>query len=247
MPRRRRPRCKTFLGSGGSGSGIAVDSSGNAYVSGWTYSKDFPTTGNAIQPHKNPTKFQNGCGTNSDAFVTTLNAIGSGLLFSTYLGGNGDDYGYGIALDSAGNTYVTGATNSTNFPTTSGALQTSASNAFVFKIDPPAGGGTSLPSGVVPSNSPAMANTGNPPGQGSEGQPNVSLTDPLFALLGDNLGSTASQSDWQTLLADWSSVDSALLSRFEALWGAKAGTANAAQQSWLRDLLFASLASSNAV
>jgi hypothetical protein len=228
----------TYLGGNGTdgGSGIAVDSSGNAYATGWTWSTNFPTL--------NPIQSKNAGG--SDAFETTLNATGSGLLSSTYLGGSGNDYGYGIALDSAGNAYVTGQTTSTNFPTTAGALQTSASNAFVFKIDPPAGG-TSSPSGVIPSNSPATVNAGSPPGQGSNGQPKVSLTDQLFTLLGDNIGSTASQTDWQTLLADWSSVDSALLSRFEALWGAKAGIANAAQENWLRDLLFASLASSNAV
>jgi hypothetical protein len=120
----------TYLGGNGldGGASIAVDSSGNAYVTGWTWSTNFPTA--------NPIQSSNG-GT-ADAFVTTLNSTGSGLLFSTYLGGSGYDYGYGIAVDSSGNAYVTGATYTGAFPTTSGALQTGASNAFVLKIDPPA-------------------------------------------------------------------------------------------------------------
>ncbi len=60
-----------------------------------------------------------------DAFVAKLNASGSALLYGTYLGGNSDDSGNGIAVDGAGNAYVTGQTYSTNFPTTAGTLQTS--------------------------------------------------------------------------------------------------------------------------
>ena len=67
------------------------------------------------------------------------------LSYSTYLGGNNDDYGYGIAVDGSGNAYVTGITNSTNFPTTTGAFQTSLGggncNAFVTKLN---AGGTAL-------------------------------------------------------------------------------------------------------
>jgi hypothetical protein len=106
----------TFLGGsvgqyGDSGHGIAVDSSGNAYVTGGTYSTDFPT--------KNP--IQATCAScssgASDAFVAELNAGGTALVYSTYLGGNWFDWGYGIAVDSYGNAYVTGLTQSTNFPT----------------------------------------------------------------------------------------------------------------------------------
>jgi len=99
----------TYLGGSNydSGTSIAVDSSGNAYVTGYTYSTDFPTM-NALQ------------GTTAgsgDVFVAKLNPTGSALVYSTYLGGSGIDYGYGIAADASGNAYVTGFTCSTNFPT----------------------------------------------------------------------------------------------------------------------------------
>src|SRR6202040_1100021 len=99
----------TYLGGSGGdvGSGIAVDSSGNAYVTGSTSSNNFPT----VSP------FQGATGGAGDAFVTKLNAAGAGLLYSTYLGGSSNDDGSGIALDSSGNAYVTGSTNSMNFPT----------------------------------------------------------------------------------------------------------------------------------
>ena len=99
----------TYLGGSGADSGysLAVDAAGNAYVTGYTYSVDFPTQ-NASQPTN---------GGNSDAFVTKLNAAGAALLYSTYLGGSGHEQGAGIALDAIGNAYVTGATTSTNFPT----------------------------------------------------------------------------------------------------------------------------------
>jgi Beta-propeller repeat len=126
------PVYATYLGGDAfdGGAGIAVDSVGNAYVTGSTSSSNFPTV-NAIQPT---------LGGGSDAFVTKVNPLGSGLVYSTYLGGSSDDSGGGIALDSLPipNAYVTGRTLSTNFPTTSGAFQTSygggASDAFVTKI-----------------------------------------------------------------------------------------------------------------
>ncbi|MHB8626219.1 MAG: SBBP repeat-containing protein [Aggregatilineales bacterium] len=105
----------TYLGGSGTdqGFGIAVDAGGNAYVTGITGSKDFPTTPNVYQ-----TKF----GGASDAFVTILNPAGSALVASTYLGGSGSDYGTGIAFDASGNVYVVGATTG-SFPTTPDALQ----------------------------------------------------------------------------------------------------------------------------
>jgi len=104
----------TYLGSGGN-PGIAVDAAGNAYVTGFTGSSNFPTTAGAFQP-----AFGGG---GSDAFVTKLNPTGSALVYSSYLGGNSVERGIGIALDTAGNAYVTGYTGSTNFPTTQGAFQ----------------------------------------------------------------------------------------------------------------------------
>jgi hypothetical protein len=109
------------------GYGIAVDSAGNAYVTGYTESANFPTA--------NPRQSANGGG--RDAFVAKLNAAGSVLAYSTYLGGSNDDYGYGIAVDSAGNAYVTGYTNSTNFPTANPlqAANGGSVDAFVAKLN----------------------------------------------------------------------------------------------------------------
>jgi len=96
------------------GNAIAVDAAGSAYVTGYTYSMDFPTTPGAFHPTP---------GVVADAFVTKLNLDGSGLAYSTYLGGSGGDAGYAIAVDAGGNAYVTGSTGSVNFPTTPGAFQ----------------------------------------------------------------------------------------------------------------------------
>src|ERR1019366_5431218 len=106
----------TYLGGSGDagGNSIAVDSAGNASVTGGTYYGDFPTTPGAFQTVCNGGA---GCSNYSAAFVTKINPTGSALVYSTYLGGSGDDGGTGIAVDSAGNTYVTGNTWSTDFPT----------------------------------------------------------------------------------------------------------------------------------
>jgi Bacterial Ig-like domain (group 3)/Beta-propeller repeat len=121
----------TYLGGSGgdSGMGIAVDSTGNAYVTGNTYSTDFPTTPGAFQTAL--------AGGYYDAFVTKVNPTGSALVYSTYLGGNGDDSGNSIAVDSASNAYVTGYTDSTNFPTKNPLQATYGGNgdAFVAKIN----------------------------------------------------------------------------------------------------------------
>jgi len=88
---------------------IAVDDEGNVYVTGHSSSTDYPTTANALQPDFG--------GGGSDAVVTKLNANGSALLYSSYLGGSSGDKGYGIAMDVSGNVYVTGETASSDFPT----------------------------------------------------------------------------------------------------------------------------------
>jgi hypothetical protein len=108
--------------------GIAIDSGFNVYVSGQTLSNDFPVQ-NAAQPAS---------GGYYDAFVTKLNSAGSALIYSTYLGGNDWEAGFAIALDSLGNAYVTGLTNSNNFPTSANAFQTiygGNGDAFVAKIN----------------------------------------------------------------------------------------------------------------
>jgi len=117
----------TYLGGSGneSGSGIAVDAARNAYLTGHTSSPDFPTTPGAFQ------RTYGGSDSRpvfeGDAFVTKLNPTGSALVYSSYLGGSSEDQGLDIAVDSAGNAWVTGSTFSTNFPTTADAFRTSAS------------------------------------------------------------------------------------------------------------------------
>jgi len=131
----------TYLGGAiaDRGQAIAVDIAGNAYVTGLTFSKDFPTTPVAFQSTPNLLAGNN-------AFVTKLNPLGSALVYSTYLGGISRDHATGIAVDAAGNAYVTGNTSSVQFPTTPGAYQTTfggsndvliyQGDAFVVKLDP---------------------------------------------------------------------------------------------------------------
>jgi len=118
----------TFLGGTylDEGRGIAVDSAGNAYVTGDTYSADFPTA-NAFQPSLGSVLG------NEHAFVTVLNPAGSGLVYSTYLGGKGGDSGYGIAVDASGSAYVTGVAGP-NFPLLN-AFQATPGYTFVTKFN----------------------------------------------------------------------------------------------------------------
>jgi hypothetical protein len=127
----------TYLGGSARdvGHGIAVDADGNVYVTGYTDSSNFPITPGAFQPSYGDSVFRD------DAFVTKLDPTGSALVYSSYLGGNSSDVGSGIAVDSAGNAYLTGYTASTDFPTTPGAFQpTYGGNnnyvAFVTKVNP---------------------------------------------------------------------------------------------------------------
>lgn len=126
----------TYLGGSGSisagapspfsdeANAIAINSAGNAYVTGTTDSSDFPITNNAFQ---NINRGQN-------VFVTEFNQTGSELFFSTFLGGTGSDIATGIALGIAGEIFVTGSTDSDDFPVTSGAFQTSGSGTFVSEL-----------------------------------------------------------------------------------------------------------------
>jgi sugar lactone lactonase YvrE len=138
-------------GAGEAGYGIAVDTAGEAYVTGYTFSSDFPASGYQ-QVNRGIANIA------ANAFVSKLSATGTGLVGSTYLGGtgrtigngnsdldatdNGDD-GIGVALDASGDAYVIGVTLSTDFPTTPGAYQATnkaaaniATNVFVSKLDP---------------------------------------------------------------------------------------------------------------
>jgi len=143
----------TFLG-GSSGdqnyaAGIALDALGNAYVTGTTGAPDFPHTPNAVQPS---------LAGGSDAFVTVLNTTGTALLYSSFLGGGNLDQGYGIAVDAVGDAYVTGYTESVDFPVTAFAVQftlnpggaSGPADAFVTKAALAGGQALSL-SSILPS------------------------------------------------------------------------------------------------
>lgn len=136
----------TYLGGeqDDEGRAIAVDRSGNVYLAGKTYSGNFPTTPGAVQ-----TVLRG----RADVFVSKLSPDGGRLLYSTYLGGEGDDYknlgddeANGVAVDSAGNAYVTGVAESLQFPTTPGAFQSInpagdprfSLNVFAAKLNPSA-------------------------------------------------------------------------------------------------------------
>jgi len=101
----------TYLGGSASDNGLAicVDGFGNAYITGFTQSDDFPK--------KN--KYQGYQG-NADVFVTKMNISGNGLVYSTYLGGSNDEFGWGIAADGSGDVYIAGSTTSSDFPTQGG-------------------------------------------------------------------------------------------------------------------------------
>src|SRR5688572_8189874 len=125
----------TYLGGEGQdddlGGGIAVDAAGNAYVAGHTKSLQFPTTAGAFQPAYG--------GGLWDGFVAKLNANGSALVYSTYLGGSGFDQIVALALGDRGDAYVTGRTGASNFPVTSGAFQGAPGggiDAFVTRLHP---------------------------------------------------------------------------------------------------------------
>nr|MDJ0924861.1 DNRLRE domain-containing protein [Acidimicrobiia bacterium] len=106
---------------------VAVDASGNAYITGHTQMSSFPTT---VGPHGTPGSFA--------IMVTKLSADGSSIVYSTYVGGSGPDAGDAIEVDGSGNAYVSGDTNSSNFPTANGfdTSHTGSYDAVLFKLDP---------------------------------------------------------------------------------------------------------------
>ncbi|MGH9352836.1 MAG: SBBP repeat-containing protein, partial [Terriglobia bacterium] len=174
----------TFLGGleADAGQAIAVDSAGEAVVTGFTLSTNFPTQ----------SPLQGGSGGGGDAFVAKLNAAGSSLVYSTYLGGSGEDRGLGVAVDAAGDAFVAGSTQSPVFPTTQGAYQTQpggGTDAFVAELNP---AGSQLlystllgGSGNDQANGIALDSAGNAYVVGSTSSPNFPTANPLQVALGD--------------------------------------------------------------
>jgi photosystem II stability/assembly factor-like uncharacterized protein len=117
----------TLLGGSGVASGIAVDSFGQAYVAGGTSSTDFPTTPGAFQRVYG--------GGQTDAFITKLNADGSSLVYSTYIGGGAQDACAGISIDDSGNAYLVGSTTSNSFPVTNALQHTNATDLALKSND----------------------------------------------------------------------------------------------------------------
>jgi len=122
----------TFIGGSADDyvNAITIDSSGNVFVAGGTFSSDYPTTSGTYDTTHNA---------DQDVFVSKLDSNLSGLLSSTFIGGSADDYVNAITIDSSGNVFVAGDTGSTDYPTTSGAYDTTynggVEDAFVSKLD----------------------------------------------------------------------------------------------------------------
>jgi hypothetical protein len=155
----------SYLGGGGSdtANGIAVDSSGNAFITGQTTSTNFPTIQGAYKTSLSGAQ---------NAFVSEVNAAATTLVYSTYLGGRGSDAGNGIAIDGNDNAYVTGSTSSSDFPTLNGFQSIYAgktSNAFLTEIK--TGGGSLVYSTYLGGSG---ADSGN--GIALDGSNNVYLT-----------------------------------------------------------------------
>ena len=135
----------TYLGGASNdyATAITVDSSGSAYVTGYTSSVNFPVTPGAYQSSCAGT-----CSANAmDAFVTKLNSTGTALVYSTYLGGTANDYGYGIAVDASGDAFIAGTTYSSNFPITAGSFQQkcgggscASGDGFITEVNPTGSG-----------------------------------------------------------------------------------------------------------
>ncbi|WP_432664180.1 SBBP repeat-containing protein [Wukongibacter baidiensis] len=173
----------TYLGGNANDAGldIALDNTGSAYVTGFTFSGNFPTTAGA---------FQTAIGGNNDAFVTKLNPSGTGLIYSTYLGGSGTDAGLGIAVDNTGSAYVTGQTSSLNFPLMNPIQPVigGSIDAFVTKINP---AGTALiystylgGSGFDEGFGIAVDNTGSAYVTGRTDSANFPLMNPIQPVIG---------------------------------------------------------------
>jgi hypothetical protein len=119
----------TYIGGSGADEAhsIAVDAGGNAYITGFTQSNDFPVVNG----------FQRSRAGGQDAYILKLNSFGTGIVFSSFLGGTGDDRGMGIALDAANNAYITGVTSSNDFPAVNAYQKTNAggfADGFITKV-----------------------------------------------------------------------------------------------------------------
>jgi Beta-propeller repeat len=205
--------------------GVAVDSVGNAYIIGRTSSADFPVTPSALQSaYKGGT-----CGELlhfpcTDIFVSKISPLGNSLVYSTYLGGSLGEINGGIAVDSQGNAYLTGATNSSDFPTTQGALQTAigggacelgvvpCSDAFLSKISPQ--GNTLLYSTYLGGNSDdsgsgiALDTTGNVNLTGRTDSTNFPTANPVQA---ENQGGTDSNFGFDAFITKFNATGTALV------------------------------------
>jgi uncharacterized protein (TIGR03437 family) len=115
----------TYLGSLGTSSMIVLDASGDAYVTGSTRSNQFPTTAGVLDPQ---------AGVEADVFVSALNPLGTGLLLSTYLGGSGNDAPTGLAIDANGDIFLSGTTDSPDFPDSYGMF--SSGPSFLAELTP---------------------------------------------------------------------------------------------------------------
>jgi len=169
----------TYLGGNGAdvAYAIAADVAGNAYVTGVTFSTNFPTA----------SPFQAAAGGKQDAFVTKLNADGNALFYSTYLGGNQDDYAQGIAVNPTGGAYLVGVTFSANFPKLGGvqAALNGTNDAFVTALTPAGSALTysTFLGGSAGENAHAVAvdGSGNAYVAGSTSSSNFPLATPLQA------------------------------------------------------------------
>lgn len=171
----------SFLGGSGgtSGSRIAIDTGGNAFVAGFTQSSNFPTTSPA----------QGTFGGVRDAFLTKVNAAGSAKTYSTYLGGSQSDTGNDVAVDASGNAYVVGVTTSTNFPVTAGTIQGTSgggSDGFWAKYDSAGQRAASTylgGSGFDSANGVAVDSAGNSFVTGETASPEFPLVSPVQATI----------------------------------------------------------------
>ena len=170
---------------------IAIDGQGNAYVTGFTDSPDFPVTTGALQPQL---AGDGGLGLYlfyGDAFVSVVNPTGTALLYSSYFGGNRDERPFGVAVDASGNVYIVGNTVSTNLPVSANALQKTFAG-FGGHVPGAMRGDAfySVFSGLVvtgppPPPSPAVTSVANAEGESTTVAPNT-----WVEIKGSNLSST---------------------------------------------------------